>query len=616
MSIALTRLGPVDTFVDLPVAIDIGARRFFLVRDGSRFKLLSNICPHQGGAVDDEGSRFECPLHGWRFDRTTGRCLNAPSRRLTAVPVSIEDGILYAHVAEGWHMDRVAVQRSSAVGMTIQLHAHACLEISYEGFTLLTDPWLDGPAFLGSWTQYPPPIVSASSLNPDAIVITHEHSDHFHEPTLERFDRATPVYVPDFPNQRLPQRLAALGFSRVARFRFGERTAIHDSWHLTAFEPQSYWNDAFFLLEAGGLRLFNANDAGVNARIAPLVAPVDILCVQFSAGASGYPWTWAHLSDEEKVQISARACAGKLQLVRDAARLYGASAVLPFASHFSLWHPTHREYARLSRRNTLDDVKAALIGSGAEVIDLLPGETWNVGAGTIARRDDRNELFGLQQIADHMDRAVPPAAFAAFHPSDEGITSRELVDYLEQLNAVPEIVHCEDLTVSIQAPSDRRDDDRMDVAFEIRDGRMRLLGAAPSLPNLTITIPRAVLAAVIRGGLSWDEAFIGYWCRFDRHPNVYHAGFWRLFQAPYFKRPPRPMERAAPPMISAGSTVAEVLERHGAEADRILRRYGLYCNGCQHSTAESIEIAARQHGVEEHRLDLMVRELARVCEAR
>ena len=614
MSVARTRLGPLDAFADLPAPIDIGPRRFFLVRDGSRFTLLSNVCPHQGGAVYDEGSRFECPLHGWRFERTTGRCINAPSRGLTSVPVSIEDGVLYAAVAGDEPVERVTVQRSAAAGMTIQLHAHACLEISHEGFTLLTDPWLDGPAFLGAWTQYPPPLVSASDLHPDAIVITHEHSDHFHEATLARFDRATPIYVPDFPNQRLPRRLAALGFGRVVPIRFGERTAIHDGWHLTAYEPQSYWNDAFFLLEAAGLRLFNANDAGVNARIAPLVAPIDILAIQFSAGASGYPWTWSHLSDGQKAEISTRACAGKLELVREAARLYGASAVLPFASHFSLWHATHRDYARLSRRNTLADVKAALSGSGAEVIDLLPGEQWNVGAGTIVRRGDRGDLFQPQQIADHLDRAVPPATFAAFHPDDESVTRCELVDYLEQLNAVPEIVHCEDLTVSMA--SDRRDDDRMDVAFEIRDGRMRLLEAAPALPNLTITIPRAVLTAVIRGGLSWDEAFIGYWCRFDRHPNVYHAGFWRLFQAPYYRRPSLADSRGSAAAIGAGSTVADVLERHGVEADRIMRRYGLYCSGCAHSTGESIAMAARQHGIDGHRLDLLVRELASACEPR
>jgi CMP-N-acetylneuraminate monooxygenase len=61
--------------------------------------------------------------------------------------------------------------------------------------------------------------------------------------------------------------------------------------------------------------------------------------------------------------------------------------------------------------------------------------------------------------------------------------------------------------------------------------------------------------------------------------------------------------------IGPKSTMAEVLEAHGDQADRILRRYGLYCAGCNHSTADSIDMAARQHGIEPKQLDLLVKEL-------
>jgi CMP-N-acetylneuraminate monooxygenase len=612
-TVTRARLGSVAEFKDFPAPVRIGSRSFFLVSDGAGFRLLSNVCPHQGGAVYDEGTRFECPLHGWRFDRRSGRCLNAPSRALTSVPVAIEDGVLYANVPGEPRVDHVAPRPGHSLGLTVQLHAHACLEISYEGFTLLTDPWLDGPAFFGSWTQYPAPLVGGRDLRPDAVVLTHEHSDHFHEPTLRLLDRATPIYLPDFPNQRMQARLLTLGFRHVHPLRFGDRSAIHDGWQLTFFEPQSYWNDAFLLVEVAGLRLFDVNDAGVNGRIASLVAPVDILAVQFSAGASGYPWTWAHLSDDEKVAISGRACAGKLELVKEAARLYGARTVLPFASHFSLWHPTHRQYARLMKRNTLEDVKGAVAASAVDVIDLLPGERWNVGDGTIARiEEDRAALFQPERMAAHMETAVDAATFAAHHPSAETLTKPELLAYLDRLNGVPEIVHCEDLTVHMHAPPATPGRDPLEVSFAIAAGRLRILDEAPPVPNLRIEIPLAVLTAVVRDGYSWDEAFIGYWCRFDRHPNVYHAGFWRLFQAPYFKKSaigPLP----APGVIDRRSTVAEVLETHGQTADRILRRYGLYCSGCHHSTAESIEMAARQHGVDAHGVDMLVRELARSC---
>src|SRR5947208_3309194 len=92
-------LGPADAFTQLPAPITIGSRSFFLVRGETGFQLLSTLCPHQGGAVFDEGTRFECPIHGWRFDRGSGRCLNAPSKALSASAVTVEDGMLWAEIA-------------------------------------------------------------------------------------------------------------------------------------------------------------------------------------------------------------------------------------------------------------------------------------------------------------------------------------------------------------------------------------------------------------------------------------------------------------------------------------------------------------------------------------
>ena len=586
------RIGPADSLGRLPAVITEGSRTYFLVRLPSRFALLSNVCPHQGGAVYDKGTCFECPLHGWQFDRMTGRCLNAPSRSLAMIPVSVENGVLYADIPAPAHVDRVAHGgRSAKAGLSIQLHAHACLEISYEGVTLLTDPWLDGPAFLGAWAPYPPPDTNGADLRPDAILITHEHSDHFHEPTLRHFNRRTPIFVPDFPNERLPRRLAALGFTDVHRLRFGERTRLRKNWTLTAFEPASYWNDAFVLIDVDGFRIFNTNDAGVNARIAKMAGPVDVLAVQFSAGASGFPWTWGHLTDEEKVEISRKACEGKLQLIREATKLYGPSSVLPFASHFSLWHPSHQHYASLMQRNTLADVTATLADTDVDVIDLLPGDTWDVGKGVIKRTTERRDT----QPTITLDQ------FAAAYPSDKSLTRDELASYLLRLNDVPEIAFCEDVIVRMIAGP-------IDLSFGVTGGRLLILGMPAELPNLRIEVPLAVATAVVRQELSWDEAFIGYWCRFDRRPNVYHSGFWRLFQAPYYKRPVD-VRASASPTIDRLSTVAELLETHGDRADRILRRYGLYCLGCQHSTAESLEMAAKQHGLEPKRCDLLVKEL-------
>jgi len=63
------------------------------------------------------------------------------------------------------------------------------------------------------------------------------------------------------------------------------------------------------------------------------------------------------------------------------------------------------------------------------------------------------------------------------------------------------------------------------------------LKVSPTLidaPSVLIEIPEEVLSHIIREDLSWDEALIGYWCRLSRNPDVYHANFWRLLQAPYY----------------------------------------------------------------------------------
>jgi CMP-N-acetylneuraminate monooxygenase len=474
------------------------------------------------------------------------------------------------------------------------------------------DPWLCGPAFLGAWIQYPPPVVNVSTLQPDAIVITHEHSDHFHEPTLRHFDRATPVYVPDFPNRRLLGRLTALGFTHIHPMAFGQTYTVSAHCTLACFEPGSVWNDAMVLVEIDGFRLLNINDAGLNQRIAALVAPVDAVASQFSIGASGYPLTWSHLTAAEKLHIMERACQGKLHMLQEAMQLYRGKYLLPIASHFALWHPTHREYVCMMRTNTLDDVVGAFAGSEVEVIDLLPGELWDVSAGRRTRVEYRREpLHDLPYKLQYLERRFNSQVFQQHHPVSGDLTAAEVQAYFLRLNDVPEMAFCEDLTVRVRASGGNTAREDVDVAFQITGGRLRVLPALPPAPGLLIELPPGVLQRIVTENLSWDEGHLGYWCRFTRTLEMYHAGFWRVLQAPYFRRPVEPPAVALRP-ITGDSVIADVVETHGHDAERILRRYGLYCAGCHHSPSESLAQGARAHGLEGAQIHRLVRELNEV----
>jgi nitrite reductase/ring-hydroxylating ferredoxin subunit len=60
---------------------------------GGRVSAFLDVCPHASWPLSEgevEENVVECPGHGWKFNLTTGRCLNAPAYCLTPVQVEIE----------------------------------------------------------------------------------------------------------------------------------------------------------------------------------------------------------------------------------------------------------------------------------------------------------------------------------------------------------------------------------------------------------------------------------------------------------------------------------------------------------------------------------------------
>lgn len=607
-------LGHADTPRTLPEPLLIDGERYFLVRTGDGYRLFSSVCPHQGGCVEWTAGAFECPQHGWRFDGADGHCTTGSSSQLASFAVDVRDGRLLVDLPAAAAVHGARRERRQPADwpgdLRIRLVGHASLEITQGGFTLLTDPWLTGPAFLGAWITYPNPRVDLSSIRPDAIWISHEHPDHFHPASLAHFDRATPVYVPDFPNGRLPRELRRLGFTQVVPMQFGRAYDLAPDVRITCFEPPGLWNDSIVLMELGGLRLLNINDAGVNHRIAAMVQPVDVLMSAF-APASSYPYAWDHLVVDERRAIAERARVGMLRMLHHAVQRYRPQVLLPFASHFTLWHPSHRRYAAEFRRNTIDDVARAFRRSPVPVIDMLPGGSWEPGRGALDRGPSREGLYDWPVVERWLDETFDQSVFDRHHPPHGHLRDDEIRAYFERLNDVPEIAFCEDLVVTLRTRAGA--EVARETHFTVRDGHLEMRHRPHDAENLVIDMPDNVLRHLIQTDASWDDAHVGFWCRFSRTPDVFNAGFWRLLQAPYYLRHLRddaPMR--ANGAVAAHANVAGLIERFGAPAERILGRYGLHCGACPHAPAESVASAAERHGVAATDVDRLLRELDRV----
>ena len=78
-----------------------------LARNVAVFRLQGTLygleadCKHMRASIAHgaiEGTIITCPAHGWRYDITTGECLNESWARLKTYPVDVVDGIVYIEI--------------------------------------------------------------------------------------------------------------------------------------------------------------------------------------------------------------------------------------------------------------------------------------------------------------------------------------------------------------------------------------------------------------------------------------------------------------------------------------------------------------------------------------
>ena len=94
-------LGEEATFTRFPAPVKVGDASYFLVRGRDGYKLLSTVCPHQGGEVMDEGDNlFVCDGHGWQYHKTEGTCEGKPDFRMKAFLVTLNGNHLIALVPD------------------------------------------------------------------------------------------------------------------------------------------------------------------------------------------------------------------------------------------------------------------------------------------------------------------------------------------------------------------------------------------------------------------------------------------------------------------------------------------------------------------------------------
>lgn len=138
---------------------------------------------------------------------------------------------------------------------------NAMIQFSVNGTpVLVTDPWLEGTAYFGSWALERP--LDARQIgNAGAsryVWFSHGHPDHFHPPSFQHLSKSQLMLLPEQYNNELEVALQAEGF----------RTRVLPDKQWVTLEPGlrvlcvgNENMDAIIAVEAGGVLILNKNDS-------------------------------------------------------------------------------------------------------------------------------------------------------------------------------------------------------------------------------------------------------------------------------------------------------------------------------------------------------------------
>jgi UDP-MurNAc hydroxylase len=290
---------------------------------------------------------------------------------------------------------------------SFRILGHACMMIENQGCRVLIDPWLIGSCYWRSWWHFPTPVeVTPDLFNVNAIYLTHGHFDHFHYPSLRKFDRSVKILLPRFITDRMRAGVESLGFHHIIEMPHGVAYTIDG--RLTLRSYQHGFDDSAVVIEAGGSTILNLNDSHVTGlalrQILKQYPKIDFL-LRSHAPAQGYPICY---EAEDPAELEFHHRADYIVRFQNSIRIIQPRHAIPFASN--ICH-LHSETIALNRHNITPLEVAAhcreVFGRTSPVVLMTPGDSWHSETGFHLSNPD--EYADSTAVVSRLSAAARPS---------------------------------------------------------------------------------------------------------------------------------------------------------------------------------------------------------------
>lgn len=504
---------------------DIGNYILKLNNDRTIDYVIDKICDHAGGRLIVKGKQAICPMHDWRLNLDSLKYNNDICKKSLAYEFISKDLIKIPNSIQHLLNPFKPLNKGTVKFRWLN---HATIHIECGGMSLITDPWLFGPAFLtGWWLATPSPKDSIELLkNADYVYVSHNHPDHLHPETLSLLSKDKTILVPNFKSKSCQKYLSSLGFTNIYQLDFKEIFELNPKFQISILKSGDFRDDSGVYICADGYEFILTVDANfLNSYVLP--KNIDFLMSSFAGGASGFPLCYSNFTQEEKLKVLNRNLNSVKFAIQKKLEAVKPKYYLPYAGMFKEKAKRDAYILDVNKKNSIADLSSITKGKNCTLLRPLsnieyicsPENSHNVidNQLDVEYLLEENTDFYIQKLKEE-------------YPYDTG----KIIEYFKKSEFLGKNI------IQILPVNDGFEEiigeivliDFHNHIFKVIEEE-ELINEKEDYKVMKLKIRAEVLMCAVENKLPWEDISIGFQMRVTREPNKYESNFWYYFTNVY-----------------------------------------------------------------------------------
>jgi len=500
-------------------------KNHFIILDDEKnvVNVIDKVCDHAGGRLMHKGNYAVCPMHGWKLDLFTMKYQDSHSEKLSVSYSIVGDKLIIPDKES--YLENPFIEIGNDLEVNFRFLNHATIVFFYNGTTLVTDPWLFGPAFMTGWWLNQPSTVDSIEIleNADYIYISHNHPDHLHSETLELLPKDKKIIVGNFNSKSTEKYLKSLGFNNIEALEFNDIYQISEKFNISIFKSGDFRDDSGLYINIGGIEILLTVDANIlNSLVLP--KKINLLMTSFAGGASGFPLCFENYDLDQKLKVIER---NKIA-IRTSVAAYIKSTkpkyYMPYAGMFKEKAERDSFIQKYNFKNSPSDYEEMVSRLGVNYVEPKRNILYTLTSSGINKKELNvsylTEDDPLQYIANLKNDFLYDSKTIIEYMRNSGYKEKQIL-YIVPVNddfseVVNDIIYCNFETQIFKVVHETN------IDLEIEDFR-----------SMKLIVRQEVFAAIVANRLPWEDFSIGFQMRIQRYPNSYESDFWFHFTNVY-----------------------------------------------------------------------------------